>query len=76
MKKLKIDNIFSKAVNPDSTDWQACKVCKQSKNPIGLAVWGALQEERGCLDFAVMSGFQFFQSLACGIVENIVHGTG
>ena len=29
-----------------------------------------------CLDFAVMPGFQLFQSLASGIMEYIIHGTG
>lgn len=55
---------------------QACKVCKQSKNPIGLAVWGVLQEKGWCLDFSVMPGFQFFQSFSGGVVENVVHGAG
>ena len=29
-----------------------------------------------CLDFTVMPGLQLFQSLAGGIVEYIIHGTG
>ena len=28
------------------------------------------------LDFAVMPGLQLFQSLASGIVEYVIHGTG
>ena len=28
------------------------------------------------LDFAVMPGLQLFQSLASGIVKDVIHGTG
>ena len=46
------------------------------QKPHPLSSMGSNAGREMCLDFAVKPGLQLFQSLAGGIVEYVIHGTG